>query len=132
MKFCFQKEEPREIVLSQLVNHIYQLGFDKTWLVTIKEVKPTRSLQQNAYLWGVCYQTILDESGLREQGWTNEDLHEYFLGEHFGWEDIKGLGKSMIRPIKRSSKLTVMEFADYIAFVQRKAAEYGVVVPEAA
>lgn len=88
-----------------------------------------RSLEQNSYLWGVCYETIL-EHGLKEQGWRNEDLHEYFLGEHFGWETLEGMGRKRMRPIKRSSGLNKMEFVDFIAFIHQKAAEMGVYIPE--
>ena len=88
-----------------------------------------RSLEQNAYLWGVCYETILAH-GLKEQGWRNEDLHDYFLGEHFGWETIDGFGKKRIKPIKRSSGLSKTEFVDFIAFIQQKGAEMGVYIPD--
>ena len=87
-----------------------------------------RSTEQNAYLWGCCYETIL-EHGLKEQGWTNEDLHIYLLGEHFGWETIEGFGRRRQRPIKTSSGLNKAEFADYIDFIHRKAAEMGVYIP---
>lgn len=88
-----------------------------------------RSLEQNAYLWGVCYEMIL-ESGLREQGWRNTDVHEYFLGEHFGWETLDGLGRKRVRPLNRSSVLTKMEFVDYVAFIQERAAQMGIVIPD--
>jgi len=88
-----------------------------------------RSIAQNSYLWGVCYETIL-QHGLKDQGWTNQDLHDYFLGEHFGWETIEGFGRKRIKPIKRSSVLDKMEFVDYVAFIQQKAAEMGIVIPD--
>jgi len=89
-----------------------------------------RSIEQNAYLWGVCYETLLKDGGLEEQGWRRDDLHEYFLGEYFGWQELDGLGRKRVRPIKRSSGLRVMEFADYIGFIQQRAAEFGVVIPD--
>jgi len=88
-----------------------------------------RSIEQNSYLWGVVYETIL-QHGLREQGWTREDLHEYFLGECYGWQTIEGFGRKRIKPVERSSNKAKMEFVDYIAFIQQKAAEMGVVIPE--
>lgn len=90
----------------------------------------TRSIEQNAYLWGVCYETLLGEGGLRDMGWRNEDLHEYFLGEYFGWEELDGMGRKRVRPLRRSSKLRVMEFADFIGFIQERAAQMGVVIPD--
>ena len=88
-----------------------------------------RSIEQNAYLWGVAYQTILDHS-LGEQGWRLEDLHEYFLGEYHGWQTLEGFGRKRVRPIERSSGKSVSEFMDYISFVQQKAAEMGIYIPD--
>jgi hypothetical protein len=102
---------------------------DKTWRVDVNELRPRRSPDQNNYLWGVVYRTVLD-TGLREAGWTGDDVHEYFLGEHFGWETIEGLGRKRLRPLRRSSKLNKQEFTDYIAFIQRTMAERGVYVPD--
>jgi len=89
-----------------------------------------RSIEQNSFLWGVCYDTIL-ENGLRDQGWEKEDLHEYFLGEFHGWVTIKGFGKKRLKPVERSSGKSVIEFMDYIDFVIRKAAELNIYIPEA-
>jgi len=88
----------------------------------------SRSLEQNRYLWGVCYPTILEQGGL--EGWRNEDLHEYFLGEHFGWETLNGFGKRRMKPLNRSSRLTKMEFVDFVDFIHQKSAEMGVVIPD--
>ena len=89
-----------------------------------------RSLEQNAYLWGVCYPTILERGGEALGGWTSNDLHEYFLGEHFGWQTIKGFGKTRMKPLDRSSNKVKMEFVDFVASIQIKAAEMGIVIPD--
>jgi len=88
-----------------------------------------RSLEQNAYLWGVVYETILT-SGLKDQGWRADDLHEWFLGECYGWKTLDGFGRKRMKPLKRSSGRTKMEFMDYIAFIQEKMAEQGVYIPD--
>lgn len=92
----------------------------------IKDKRPRRSLEQNAYLWGVVYAEILKHM----PGWDADDLHEYFLGEHFGWETLEGFGRKRMRPIRRSSKLKTTEFMDFIAFIQRRMAELGVYIPD--
>ena len=89
-----------------------------------------RSIEQNAYLWGVCYQTILDHS-LGEQGWRAEDLHEYFLGEYHGWQELEGFGRKRVKPLERSSGKSIGEFMEYIDFVQQRAAEMGIYIPDA-
>lgn len=106
------------------------LPADKAWKIEVSESKPKRSEQQNRYLWGVVYETILKGGGEALQGWEAEDLHEYFLGECFGWETLEGFDRKRIKPIKRSSKLNKMEFSDFVAFIQRKAAELGVYIPD--
>lgn len=113
----------------RLAAFVEALDLAKAWRVQIEEARPRRSDHQNRYLWGVCYRTILD-SGLREQGWDADDVHEYFLGEHFGWETLEGFGRKRLKPVRRSSKLSKMEFMDYVAFIQRKAAEMGIYIPD--
>lgn len=96
----------------------------------IEVAQKKRSDPQNRYLWGVCYPTMLKQGGESLAGWDAEDLHEYFLGEHFGWETLEGFDRKRLRPIRRSSKLTPLEFADYVSFIQRKAADMGIVIPD--
>lgn len=105
------------------------LSASHAWRISIAQHKPKRSDQQNRYLWGVCYKTILDSGHL--QGWDSEDLHEYLLGEHFGWEVIEGFGKRRLKPLRRSSALNKMEFRDYVDFIQRKMADLGIFIPDA-
>ncbi len=100
----------------------------KPQVITIEPKKSTRSLEQNAYLWGVCYQTILDAGQL--EGWRREDLHEYFLGEHFGWEHLEGFGRKRLRPLNRSSTLSKMQFVDFVDFIHQKMADIGIVIPD--
>ena len=121
---------PRGQRVENLAKFLLSLPVDKAWRVTVAEHKQRRSEQQSRYLWGVVYPAVLEGGGESLRGWTAEDLHEYFLGEHFGWETLEGMGRKRIRPLRRSSKLTKMEFADYVAFIQRKAAEFGVYVPD--
>ena len=108
-----------------------QLGmeFDKVYNVSIKPAQSQRTLSQLAYLHGVCYPTILREKDLEEQGWRKSDLHEYFLGEYQGWETLSGLGRPRVRPVQRSPR-GKLDMSDFIAFVQQKAAEMGVYVPD--
>jgi hypothetical protein len=98
--------------------------------VTIEEAKPTRSDPQNRYLWGAVYPTILAAGKL--DGWSANDLHEYLLGEHFGWELVEGFGRKRQRPVRRSSRLNKQEFSDYVAFIQQRMAEHGIFVPDPA
>jgi hypothetical protein len=93
--------------------------------VTVELQKRKRSDPQNAALWGVAYKALKDATGNDPQ-----DLHEFFLGEHFGWEVYEVMGQKRRRPIRRSSKLSTLEFAEFYAFIQQRAAECGFYVPD--
>jgi hypothetical protein len=128
--FTLPKDSTREPVVSRLAKWLLTLPAGKVWRVTVEEQRKTRSDAQNRYLWGVCYPAVLRGGGETLGGWTAEDLHEYFLGEHFGWETIEGFGRKRIRPIRRSSRLTPLEFAGYVASIQLAASNLGIYVPD--
>ena len=128
MQFILVKTIGREQSVFNLNHAIAFLPLDKDYQVEIKERKGTRSDLQNRYLWGVVYKTILECGQL--EGWANEDIHEYMLGDFFGWEVVTGFGKKRLKPLHRSKTLNKMEFAGYIAFIQQKMAEMGVVIPD--
>lgn len=117
----------REGVIGRIQRLLLSLPLDKAWRVEIAEHKARRSDPQNRYLWGVVYQAIAKQL----HGWDTGDIHDYFLGECFGWETIEGLGKKRLRPLRRSSRLNKQEFSDYVGFIQRRAAEHGIFVPDA-
>jgi hypothetical protein len=112
--------------IAQIAHYLSTLPASSTFKVEIGEHKQTRSNEQNAYLWGVVYETIIQHL----PGWTADDVHEYFLGEHYGWETLDGLGKKRLKPLRRSSRLSTKEFADHLAFIQRAMAEKGVDIPD--
>lgn len=107
---------------------------------TAKPYKPTRSSEQNAYLFGVVYPPIAEA-----MGYTVEDIHEYMLGRHFGWVDVKvpktprnaeGLASVPRRTTTRDedgkrSVLNKAEFSAFVETVQRIAAQAGVFIPDA-
>lgn len=119
----------REGQIARIAAMLKGLGLDRAWRISVGEHKPSRSHQQNRYLWGVIYKTILDAGQL--QGWDANDLHEYLLGEWSGWEVIEGFGKRRMKPVHRSSTLNKEQFGEYIAFIQRKMSEIGIYIPDA-
>ena len=93
--------------------------------VTVEVAKRQRSDPQNHALWGVAYKALKDATGN-----DPSDLHDFFLGEHFGWEVVEVLGQKKRRPVRRSSKLSTVEFSEFYAFIQQRAAECGYYVPD--
>jgi hypothetical protein len=122
------KDRPRDEVIAKVVRFLHGLAPGKAWSITVEPYKKRRSTSQNAYLWGVCYPTILQAGQLGN--WTADDLHEFFLIDHFGSEIIEGFGKKRHRPLKRSSKLSTTEFMDYVAHIQQRCAELGIYIPD--
>jgi hypothetical protein len=125
--FTLPRLVSRERQIERIAAFLSGLAAGKGWTVEVKELVRTRSGQQNRYLWGVAYPAILQHL----PGWTADDLHEYCLGECFGWEVIEGFGRKRMRPLKRSSKLSTTEFTDFVADIQMRMAERGIYVPDA-
>lgn len=129
-QYLLPRSMPRDGVISTLLRRLAALPADRAWRVELHEQKATRSNQQNRYLWGVCYPEIIRQGGEALAGWTAEELHDYCLGEHFGWERTTAFGRTKMRPLRRSSRLSKMEFVDFVAFIQRRMAEHGIVIPD--
>ena len=89
--------------------------------------KSRRTNDQNALLW-VLYSDALKQDGETLGGWTTEDVHEYMLGEYHGWEVHEAFGRKRMKPVRRSSRLTKTEFADFVSFVVQRFAEHGIVL----
>ena len=89
--------------------------------------KSKRTPDQNALLWSL-YADALAMGGEALGGWVKEDIHEYMLGEYWGWDKCTAFGRTRMKPKKRSSRLTKMEFSDFVEFVVRRFAEHGIVL----
>lgn len=112
--------------LSRLMSYASAMLRERGIKVTVSEHRKTRSDQQNRYLWGVAYPAILKHL----PGWDAEDVHEFCLGEWSGWEKVEGFGRKRLRPIKRSSRLSTIEFMDFVAHIQRTMAERGIQISD--
>ncbi len=95
--------------------------------ISVDEIGNRRSQQQNALLW-VLYTEILKKGGEALRGWAKEDLHEMFLIEHFGSDEIRLGKRRRLKPKRRSSKLSKMEFSEFVDFIVRYMAEQGVIL----
>ena len=111
--------------LAALQTFLQRLPMVCKWKVTVERYAKKRSDQQNRYLWGVAYKTLQDATGQPAEDW-----HQYMLGEHFGWEEVELFGKKKIRPRGGSSKLSTTEFGDFVDFIQQRAAENGLYIPD--
>ena len=114
--------------------HLVLASLDElvAWQVTAEPVIIPRTSQQNRYLHGVVYKMISDHTG-----YEREELHEYFLGTHFGWKAQRVPKKPSCpqgqesRPIRTTTTneagkravLSTKEFWEYVEFLQRFAAQ---------
>jgi hypothetical protein len=130
MRRVIAKGTPPDQIANAISNMVSRLDPAQSWQITVEAFKPKRSDQQNAFLWGVVYPSILEGGGEALRGWTTNDLHEYFLIEAWGSEVIEGFGRKRHKPLRRSSKLTKQEFSDYLAIIEAKCAELGIHIPE--
>jgi len=116
----------RERIANNLRAFVLSALPGKELRVEVCEYRKRRSQDQNAALWGVAYKTLSDATGN-----DPDDLHTFFLGEWGGWETVQVMGQVRRVPKRRSSKLTTVEFSDFYAFIQQRAAEtVGVYVPD--
>lgn len=116
--------------IRRLTQYLESLKVDRSYEITIKEKRDTRTEAQNDYLWGCVYPTILKQGGEKLAGWTPDDLHEYYLGEHFGWRKFVMKGQTQLKPKRRSSKLNTKEFPEHWEFIHRSAAMMGIYIPD--
>jgi hypothetical protein len=127
MRRIFTAGTPRAVIANAVAASVTE---DQAWQVTVEPFRRPRTNQQNAFLWGVVYPTIIEAGGEALRGWTEDDLHEYFLGEVFGWEVLEGMGRKRMKPVRRSSRMTKTEFADYLEAISQRCANLGIVIPE--
>lgn len=111
----------------RIYSHLTTLPPETPWVVMVTEKKHTRSLRQNALLWAL-YDDIVRFGDEIMAGWENKDLHEFFLGEHYGWQRLEGLKRTRMKPARRSSRLSKSEFSAHVEFIVRYMAEQGVVL----
>lgn len=119
-------DEARSAVI-RIANRLSALSRACPWVVLVTEKKPTRSLAQNALLWAL-YDDILRLGGEKMGGWENKDLHEFFLGEHYGWEQLGGLKRTRLKPLRRSSRMSKTEFSDHVDYIVRYMASEGILL----
>jgi NinB protein len=117
----------RGIRAQKIATFLSGLPAERAWEVVVRPYSAPRSRSQNAYLWAI-YGDILEAGGEEMGGWTKDDLHEFFLMNHFGHEVKTLFGKKRLKPLRRSSKLTKVEFVEFVESILRFMAQRGVYI----
>jgi hypothetical protein len=137
--FTLPKLLPRDGAIQRVAGFLSRLPLEKAWRVSVQEQRRTRSLAQNAYLHGVAYKILSDATG-----YELDEIAEFLCGTYFGWKDKRvpktprnpeGVESVPIRTTTRNDAgkrdvLKTTEFSDYVAFVQRFAADKGLYIPD--
>lgn len=99
--------------------------------VTLTKAKSKRSLDQNAWIWGVAYPLIAEHCGNDHH--EHEQLHYDLLSVRYGTVAIAPMvpgAQPRIVPAKTTSSMTTTEFSEYMEWLARFAAEkLDVVIP---
>lgn len=123
-----------ELEHGELVKAVNELPKGKSWMVEVKAYRDDRSSKQCRYLNGVAYKLLGEATG-----YDRDDISEYLCGQYFGWKDKRKPGKQVVQvPVRTTTTdengerhvLSTTEFSDYVAFVQRFAAEHGIHIPD--
>ena len=123
----FPKGLPRAGLVETVRQKLVALPNDRAYKIIAQEFRATRSNEQNRLLWAL-YEDIIRLGGEAMQGWEKEDLHDFFLCNHFGTEVKEMFGKKKQVPLRTSSGLSKTEFSDYVESIVRFMAERGVVL----
>lgn len=128
-----------EFRLKQIGAFLAALSRGRAWRVTVEELRMTRSIQQCRYLNGVAYKAIGDK-----MGYERDDISEYLCCKYFG-EKQKRVPKTKHNPngieyvplrtttTDETGKRSVMskqDFSDYVEYVIRFGAHYGIHIPK--
>lgn len=91
-------------------------------VLELKEYRDKRTLEQNARYWALV--TALGE----HVGLAAGDMHEEVLCTYHGYDLVEFRGSVRKVPRGRSKNLTIDEFSEYMAIVDRWCAEEGVMI----
>jgi len=102
----------------------------KQVVLSFREAKRARSLNQNAWYWSGVIPPIV--ALFRENGSMvdADDVHE-FLKEHVGKlkQNVVTPDGEVVKVLGSTAKLSRTEFSDYVERIRAWAAEFGVAIP---
>lgn len=99
--------------------------------LSIRKKRSKRSLDQNAWLWGVALPLIADHCGYDQH--EHDMLHYELLAKRFGTVEVTSHlpgAQPFTMPAQTTSKMNTKEFSEYMEWLVRFAAtELGVEIP---
>lgn len=113
--------------VQRLKNYFNSLDKTKEYIVTIKEKKNIRTLDQNKYLWGVVYKVVANETG------SDVDTMHDELKRMFGIKEEKAsiITGEIFESLKSTKKYDTLELTNYINNIKNWVITFlGVTIPE--
>ena len=110
-------------IRNNAINFINALNIDhREYSVEVKQYRKNRSNAQNRLLWS--WIGIISD----ETGYTPDELHEYLKTRLLGVEEKTIMGHDIFIP-KSTTKLTALEFTQYLEKIEMLAMEMGINLP---
>lgn len=133
MNYVLDAKDPnRENVRANLHAFIDRLPTTQSWQFAVTKYHKPRSDKQRKALFGAAYRPLMEYMGLRGER-DKEDLHAFFCGEYWGWHPV--LKNKPVRTTTRNERgereeINTVDALEFYAFIQQRAAEQGVMVPD--
>ena len=133
-EFILPAGDDWDSALTRCLKFIAQLDHTKAHVLRVDRWHRERSDLQNRALWGVAYKTLSNATGN-----DPEDLHIYFCGEFFGWQEYDVMGQPRKRPRRTTTRdengkrdvIDTATLSAFYGFIQQRSAEtVGVYVPD--
>ena len=128
-------DDTREHVRANAHAFIDRLPAGKSWQIEVREWHKPRSSQQRKALFAAAYGAIMEATGLQGER-EKEHLHEYMCMSYWGTKP--GVMPGMVVPVRTTTtnehgerdEIDTQTAMEFYAFIQRKAAECGIDVPD--
>ena len=123
MKFRAEVRDGKLFPLSREYFDKQLKHFEGNVVVTVEKLQSKRSLNQNAYYWGVVLPTIAESTGH-----AVDELHEIFKRMFIKKQKVVYRQKEMLVAAS-TTRLKKGEFAEYLERIFAEAAGLGIVIP---
>lgn len=129
----------REVIIPRIAACLAGLSPKKAYRIIVKQEADDRTTQQNRYLNGVPYKLLSEHTG-----YERDEISEQMCALYWGWREKKvpktpnnprGIKDVPMRTTTTDENgerdvLSTRDFWEYVEFLQRFGAKYGVLIPD--